>query len=84
MAGSIDIYEFKMLSEPEQYQFIWSYGTYLMDKTEWPIKLVLYDCGKFYCEVKYNAANNSVAGLTAFKNTDRLSAYLDSMTFPDI
>ena len=70
------LYEFKMLSEQEQFNEVLNgAGIYLDNYLNGNQRFNLYALAMFFVEVEYNNATNKIVGLRAFKTGDLLDRY---------
>lgn len=70
------IYEFLILSVPEQYQMIWDTGIHIDTVMATAATYQLYSLNDFYVELIYDPAGNAIKELYAFKGGERLEKYL--------
>ena len=69
------LYEYKMLSEDEQWDAVFSIGKFLDIFIEGNSKYVLYAIDKFFVEVEWNIENDNIIGKGEFKYGDTLDRY---------
>ena len=62
--------EYKMLSEDEQYDIVFSKGKFLDIVIEGNSKYVLYAINKFFIEVEWNNEKDEIIGKGEFKGGD--------------
>ncbi|WP_338360159.1 hypothetical protein [Yeosuana marina] len=72
------IYEFKMLSEREQYNTVFTNGQFVDTVSEGNIKYKLYTLSYFWVEVQYH--NNKIMRISSFVEGEKLNRYSN---FPD-
>ena len=69
------LYEYKMLSEDEQYDTVFAKGKFLDIVIEGNSKYVLYAIDKFFVEVVWNNEKDQIIGIGQFKEGDSLDRY---------
>ena len=66
------LYEYKILSEDEQYNTVFAKGKFLDIVIDGNSKFVLYAIDKFFVEVIWNIEKDEIIGLGQFKEGDSL------------
>ena len=69
------LYEYKMLSEDEQYETVFAKGKFLDIVIEGNSKLVLYAIDMFFVEVIWDNEKDEIIGKGTFKEGDSLNKY---------
>ena len=69
------LYEYKMLSEDDQWETVFSIGKFLDIFIEGNSKYVLYAIDKFFVEVEWDIENDNIIGKGEFKCGDTLDKY---------
>ena len=69
------LYEYKILSEDEQYDTVFSKGKFLDIHNDGNTKYVLYAIDMFFVEVAYNANDNRTTGIKSFICCEILDKY---------
>ncbi len=69
------LYQYKMLSEDDQYDTVFSKGRYLDMVIEDNSKYVLYAIDKFFVEVEWNIETDQIVDKGVFKCVDTLDRY---------
>ena len=69
------LYEYKMLSEDDQWDAVFSIGKFLDIFIDGNSKYVLYAIDKFFVEVEWNIENDNIIGKGEFKCGDTLDRY---------
>ena len=69
------LYEYKMLSEDEQWDAVFSIGKFLDIFIEGNSKYVLYAIDIFFVEVEWNIENDNIIGKGVFKQGETLDKY---------
>ena len=69
------LYEYKMLSEDEQYDTVFARGKFLDIVIEGSSKYVRYAIDKFFVEVIWNNEKDEIIGLGQFKEEESLDKY---------
>ncbi len=69
------LYEYKMLSEYDQFDTLFSKGRFLDMVIEGNSKYVLCVMDKFFIEVEWNIENDNIIGKEEFKYGDTLDKY---------
>jgi len=77
------LYQFRSLNENDQANAVWD-GVFIEVRPDKNGSVALYDLGGFYVEVFYNNKDNKITSLKAFKSTDLLLPYLDSLKSDDL
>ena len=75
LAFIIKLYEYKMLSEDDQWDMVFSKGKFLDIVIEGNSKHVLYAIDKFFVEVEWNFETDEIVGKEVFKCGDTLDRY---------
>ena len=71
------IYEYKTLSEDEQYDTVFSKGKFLDIVTEGNSKFVLYALDRFFVEVEWDIEEDEIIAQGTFKEGSSLDKYSD-------
>ena len=69
------LYEYKILSEDDQWDTVFSIGKFLDIFIEGNSKYVLYAIDKFFVEVEWNIENDNIIGKGEFKCGEILDKY---------
>ncbi|MEP0131892.1 MAG: hypothetical protein ABJJ25_00815 [Eudoraea sp.] len=69
------LYEYKMLSEDEQYDTVFAKGKFLDIYIDGNTKYVLYAIDMFFVEVIWNNELDEIIGKGVFKEVDSLDKY---------
>ena len=69
------LYEYKMLSEDEQYDTVFAKGNADPASQVSNSKYVLYAIDKFFVEVEWNVETDEILGKGVFKEGDSLDRY---------
>ena len=69
------LYEYRMLSEDDQWDAVFSIGKFLDIFIEGNSKHVLYAIDKFFVEVEWNIENDNIIGKKEFKCGESLDKY---------
>ena len=69
------LYEYKMLSEDDQWDAVFSIGKFLDIFIEGNSKYVLYAIDKFFVELEWNIENDNIIGKGVFKQGETLDKY---------
>ena len=69
------LYEYKMLSQDDQWDAVFSIGKFLDIFIEGNSKYVLYAIDKFFVEVEWNIENDNIIGKGEFKCGETLDNY---------
>ena len=67
---------FNKLKTEEQQKAVLMQGVFLAERRDPPLRMMLYDMGKFYVEVFFLSRYNKVAWFNGFKSTKKLEPYL--------
>ena len=74
MSTKMTIYEFRRLSDEEQYSLIFTEGTFIDSKIHCQ-RFALYAVDMFFIEVEYDNEKNSIIGKKAFITGKLLEKY---------
>lgn len=77
MKSELSLYEFKLLEDKEQYNFIFNHGKYLTYHLDGNKRYALYAVERFFVEVEYNVVSNKIENKVAFKTGEKLDRYSD-------
>lgn len=69
------IYEFNALSEQNQYDIVFTKGTFIDYINNGNVKYVLYSVHMFWVEILYENSINKITGLNGFLSGDILNKY---------
>lgn len=70
------LYEFKLKSEHEQYDIVFTEGDFIEYHIEDSRRYALYTVCKFFVEVEYNLWSNKVVGKRSFVDGELLHRYI--------
>ncbi|MFD2826859.1 hypothetical protein ACFSYG_10255 [Leeuwenhoekiella polynyae] len=73
--SKLSLYDFKILSDHEQYDVVFSEGTFIDALIEENTRYPLYAVYLFFVEIEYNVAKNKIVGKTSFVTVDKLNRY---------
>lgn len=76
---SMTLYQYKRLTEADQFDVLWNYGEFLLHRETSLFKFILYQVDGFYVEVRYEVAKNEIVGLRSFFSTSNLDPYLEQI-----
>ena len=69
------LYEFKLLSDHQQYDVIFTEGTFIDALIEENTRYALYAVDLFFVELEYDVASNKIVGKTSFVAGENLNRY---------
>lgn len=69
------IYEFNMLSEENQYDLVFTKGTFVNSIKNGNVKYVLYSVHMFWVEIIYEDSIKKITGLKSFLAVEILNKY---------
>ena len=75
---------FNKLKTEEQQKAVLMQGVFLAERRDPPLRMMLYDMGKFYLEVFFLSRYNKVAWFNGFKSTKKLEPYLQKIDISPI
>lgn len=75
---------FNKLKTEEQQKAVLMQGVFLAERRDPPLRMMLYDMGKFYVEVFFLSRYNKVAWFNGFKSTKKLEPYLQKIDISPI
>ena len=75
MAKKITLYEFRGLSNQEQYHLVFNEGTFFDSKIYGDQRFALYALDMFFVEVEYDNKANKIISKTAFVTGEKLNKY---------
>jgi hypothetical protein len=73
----MNLYEFTLLSEQEQYSTTWALGVLVDQFIKDNIAINLYALNEFFVEVYYDQTNNKILYKKHFKQGELLDKYLN-------
>ena len=73
--STLSLYDFKLLTDHEQYDVVFSEGTFIDALIEENSGYALYAVDLFFVEIKYDVAKNKIVGKTSFVTGDKLNSY---------
>ncbi|MFL9843870.1 hypothetical protein [Flavobacterium rhizosphaerae] len=75
--GNMKLYDYKKLTEEEQYRILWQKGELIDACIEGEIRKLLYAIDNFYVELWCHALTNKFIWKLSFKQGKLLEKYLD-------
>ncbi|PHR96753.1 MAG: hypothetical protein COA80_08470 [Leeuwenhoekiella sp.] len=69
------LYEFKLLSDYQQYDVVFTEGTFIDAIIEENTRYALYAVDLFFVELEYDVARNKIVGKTSFVTGEKLNRY---------
>ena len=76
----IAVPQFAELSIPEQAQYLWDNGEYLLSREGESSTAVLYTVDNFFVEVWYDTETGAITEIVSIDNLTRLEAYLKAVS----
>lgn len=76
--------QFNALPLEARAQCLWEHGRFLTNRRGMYFMCNLYAVASFFVEVYYHPPTHSVAEVTGFEKTDRLSAYLEEVSLGEL
>ncbi|RXG21698.1 hypothetical protein [Leeuwenhoekiella marinoflava] len=73
--SKLSLYDFKILSDHEQYDVVFSEGTFIDALIEENTRYALYAVDLFFVEIEYDVARNKIVGKTSFVTGEKLNRY---------
>jgi len=73
--SKLSLYDFKILSDYEQYDVVFSEGTFIDAIVEENTRYALYAVDLFFIEIEYDVARNKIVGKTSFVTGEKLNRY---------
>ena len=73
--SKLSLYDFKLLSDHEQYDVVFNKGTFIDAFTEENKRYALYAIDLFFAEIEYDVARNKIMGKTSFVKGIKLIAF---------
>ena len=75
-SNRMTLYEFNLLPEEEQFQYLWNNGKHLHNVNTGNHFAQLYAVDMFFVEVIYNHTTNKIEGLKSFLHGDIMDKYI--------
>ncbi len=72
--------EFNALPFDLRANYLWDFGRFLTNRRGPYFMCNLYAVDSFYVEVLYHQESNTIADVTGFEDTEKLSEYLDEIS----
>ena len=69
------LYDFKLLSDHEQYDLVFTEGLFIGALIEENTRYALYVIDLFFVEIEYDVARNRIGGKTSFVTGNKLNSY---------
>ena len=69
------LYEFKLLSEQEQYRILFNEGNFITYRLEPTSRFSLYALDKFFVEIEYDPGSNKIVNKISFITGEKLNLY---------
>ena len=73
--SKISLYDFKLLSDHEQYDVVFAEGRFIDALIEENTRYALYAVDLFFVEIEYDVASNKIVGKTSFVTCEKLDRY---------
>lgn len=73
--STLSLYDFKLLTDHEQYDLVFSEGTFIDTLIEDNTRYALYAVYLFFVEIEYDVARNKIVGKTSFVTGEKLNRY---------
>ena len=73
--SKLSLYDFKILSDYEQYDVVFSEGTFIDAIVEENTRYALYAVDLFFIEIEYDVARNKIVSKTSFVTGEKLNRY---------
>ena len=73
--SKLSLYDFKNLSDHEQYDVVFNEGTFIDALFEENTRYALYAVDLFFVEIEYDVARNKIVGKTSFVTGEKLNRY---------
>ena len=73
--STLSLYDFKLLTDHEQYDVVFSEGTFIDALIEENTRYALYAVELFFVEIEYDVARNKIVGKTSFVTGEKLNRY---------
>ena len=73
--STLSLYDFKLLTDHEQYDVVFSEGTFIDALIEENTRYALYAVDLFFVEIEYDVASNKIVGKTSFVTGEKLDRY---------
>jgi len=73
------LFEFRLLSYPEQLKLLYEEATYIGKRRESGITLLLFQLSAFYVEISYSLYRVKIEGIICTESTDILDPYLEQV-----
>jgi hypothetical protein len=77
-------YQFKVLSEYKQYEFLKNKGVFIAGRISTAYKFFLYQIDSFYVELKYNLYETRIEAIKCFSDLKPLDPYLENIKLPGL
>ena len=71
----LTLYQYKLLSDHEQYHLLFTQGDFLDMVIEGNSRFAVYALFKFFVEVEYNSKENKIIGLKSFVTGEIMDKY---------
>ncbi len=69
------LYEFKLLSDHEQYDLLFTKGVFITSRIDKGSTYALYSLETFFVELEYNPKNNKIVGKVSFVDGEKLDYF---------
>jgi len=73
--SKLSLYDFKLLSNHDQYDVVFTKGTFIDFVIEENTRYALYALDLFFVEIEYDVSMNKIVGKTSFVTGDKLNRY---------
>ncbi len=69
------LYQFKLLSDQEQYDLVFNKGQFLTYRLKLNSRFALYALNKFFVEIEYDVRSNKIVNKVSFISGEKLDLY---------
>lgn len=80
----MDLYQFNFQDIKGRATLVWEHGNFIEFSDEGENRIVLYDTGKFFAEIWFDADMNQIKMVIGFKSLQCLDPYLEIIDLKDI
>lgn len=78
---NLSLYEFKLLSDHDQYDLVFTKGEFITNREEGSSRYVLYALSRFFIEIEYDVVSNKIVGKRSFVSGKLLDKYSRNGSF---
>lgn len=78
------VHEYNNLSQAEQFEVLYNYGTHISDRADNDYCIILFQLDNFYIELYFHILQNALKKIRSFSNVDFIKPYLEQIDLSEL